>query len=77
MFTEELESQVKDLQEVNETTAGNLVHTEKELEQLKTENEVLRKNRNRKILELEDDITRLKQQVMSKHENNASNSRLC
>ena len=54
---------MKDLQEVNETTAGNLVHTEKELDQLKTENEVLRKNRNRKILELEDDITHLKQQV--------------
>ena len=52
-----------DLQEVNETTANTLTRTEQELNELKIENEALRKSRNRKLLELEEEVQRYRDQV--------------
>lgn len=42
LCSDDLESQVRDLQEVNETTVNNLIRSEKEREELKTESENLR-----------------------------------
>ena len=60
---DELEAQVHDLQEVNETTVNTLTRTEQELNELKIENEALRKSRNRKLLELEEEVQRYRDQV--------------
>ena len=60
---DELEAQVHDLQQVNETTVNTLTRTEQELKELKIENEALRKSRNRKLLELEEEVQRYRDQV--------------
>ena len=41
-LADDLESQLKDLQEVNETTVNNLIHTEKQLEQVRRDDDALR-----------------------------------
>ena len=54
---------MRDLQEENETAVTNLSRAEQELKQLQIENEALRKSRNRKILELEEEVERYREQV--------------
>ena len=44
-LADDLESQLKDLQEVNETTVNNLIHTEKQLEQVRRDYDALRQSR--------------------------------
>ena len=65
-FAEDLESQVQDLQEANESASGRLVTMETALSEAREENLLLRRNQDGATLDLKEENALLKEQVREK-----------
>lgn len=62
-FVADLESQIQDLQEANETAVGELANTERKLEDLQRRNEALQLGQGSQNLDLQEENQRLHDQV--------------